>query len=586
MKKATIKFLSVLLVLIMCFTSVPLYAFASDNVKITLTAEDLKDDAAAVIETALKEAKKNATDSKIYKIYVPSGKYYLKSGLHIYSNTYLYLQDDTELVKDFTDGTMLKCGVKSETNYGYNGYKNIKVSGGIWNNNYCFESCCMRFAHCNNLKITNLTIKNIYDSHHLEIAAANNVKISNCTFKNYKRKNNTSGEAIQIDILHSEAHFPSYGEYDDTPCKNITVDSCNFISVFSGVGTRSGVIGSYFTNIKITNNYFEKISDKAIACFNYKDSLISGNVIKEATVGIFFEYYPAKNLTSKLYMPNDTSKDVKIKTNCNTVISNNEITVKKKSDYSTSTGMNIVGGVLDKKTAKSSGLKAGNYVVSNITVKNNTIKTKSASSRGMIMTYVKNSKISGNTITASVKSNSKISAISMTSCTSNIIKNNTITGKFYYGIANFSGCSKNELRKNTISKINGYGIYASPDVKVKIYANNKVSKSAKNNIYVNKKSYKLYSDSTKIKSLKVTSGKNIKITWNKVDTASGYTILRSTSKNGSYTIIASVSGKKTTSYVDKTAESKVKYYYIVAPYKTKSTATFIGKLSSSKSIKK
>lgn len=71
-----------------------------------------------------------------------------------------------------------------------------------------------------------------------------------------------------------------------------------------------------------------------------------------------------------------------------------------------------------------------------------------------------------------------------------------------------------------------------------------------------------------IKIKKVSSSKsNIKITWNKGKSATGYIVYRSTKKNGSYTKLAAVKKNKT-SYTDKKAAKGKTYYYKVV-YKTK-----------------
>ena len=55
--------------------------------------------------------------------------------------------------------------------------------------------------------------------------------LDNVTFTGYKRYKNTSGEALQIDPVHSEKHFKAYQLLDDTPCKNITVKNCKFTKI-------------------------------------------------------------------------------------------------------------------------------------------------------------------------------------------------------------------------------------------------------------------------------------------------------------------------------------------------------------------
>ncbi|MBR5347806.1 MAG: hypothetical protein IK125_01045, partial [Lachnospiraceae bacterium] len=58
----------------------------------------------------------------------------------------------------------------------------------------------------------------------------------------------------------------------------------------------------------------------------------------------------------------------------------------------------------------------------------------------------------------------------------------------------------------------------------------------------------------------------VQVKWNKVSGYSTYNVYRSTSENGTYSYLASVTGG-TTKYVDKTAQGGKTYYYKVRPYK-------------------
>ena len=58
----------------------------------------------------------------------------------------------------------------------------------------------------------------------------------------------------------------------------------------------------------------------------------------------------------------------------------------------------------------------------------------------------------------------------------------------------------------------------------------------------------------------------VQVKWSKVSGYSSYNVYRSTSENGTYSYLASVTGG-TTKYVDKTAQGGKTYYYKVRPYK-------------------
>ena len=68
---------------------------------------------------------------------------------------------------------------------------------------------------------------------------------------------------------------------------------------------------------------------------------------------------------------------------------------------------------------------------------------------------------------------------------------------------------------------------------------------------------------TKIKTVASVSATTLKITWNKTSGAYGYLVKRSTSKNGTYTTIATLKSESKTSYQDKNVSTGKKYYYKV-----------------------
>lgn len=579
------KLFSFILSFLMCisFICVNAYADEASYVLIKITQEEMDNDAFYAIESALKEAKNNASDNYKYKIIVPSGKYTLTSGLHIYSNTILVLQNDTVLKRGFDSGNMIKAGIKDEINSKYKGYKDITIQGGIWDSLNIGESCAMRFAHCTNLTLKNVTVKNVRNAHHIETAAVNGLYITDCIFNGYERTKNTSGEAVQLDIIHNPNHFPDYGEYDDTPCKNVYIKGCQFKNVFSGVGTRSGVIGSYFDNIQILSNTFSNIDDKAISCFNYKNCKIKNNTIKNATVGIFFEYFPVKNLTEKLYMPNDANKKIKMNKASNTIISNNEIVVKKRSSYNDSCGITVFGSELKNEDAQKYKLAAGKYYIYDINISKNKITTKSSESRGMILGGVKNSKISSNDIVCKAASKSGINGINLTQCTNNLIYKNNINGKFSNAVSVYNQSKKIELKANSIKGVSAYGIYVSSDSSAQVYSTNKISASNAQLLADDEKA-DLFSKNAKIKRTSVSKKHKAELSWNKVKGASGYYVYRSDKKNGSYEKIAAVKGASSTSYTDNTTKKNKKYYYKICPYKKVNSTVLIGKNSSVKKI--
>ncbi len=74
---------------------------------------------------------------------------------------------------------------------------------------------------------------------------------------------------------------------------------------------------------------------------------------------------------------------------------------------------------------------------------------------------------------------------------------------------------------------------------------------------------------------------SVKLSWDKLNNATGYKIYRAEKKDGSYKCIKTISDKDTTTYTDKKLTCGKKYYYKVAPYKSST----VGKKSSAVSAK-
>lgn len=78
---------------------------------------------------------------------------------------------------------------------------------------------------------------------------------------------------------------------------------------------------------------------------------------------------------------------------------------------------------------------------------------------------------------------------------------------------------------------------------------------------------------------------SIKLTWNKVLGASGYEILRSTSKTGTFSKIKTVTSGSTLSYIDTSLSCATTYYYKIRAYRTASGKKNYGDYSSIASAK-
>lgn len=532
------------------------------------TGENAASDNAKVIQAAFDEAKNKASDKNRYRIYFPKGEYHINTTLNIFSNTELYLDEKTTLVQDAPKGqNIVKAGDFSQKHILYNGFRNIKIDGGKWDMQ-SNGSCAMRFGHCTNLSIRNVNITNIMDAHHIEAAAVDTLSITDSTFTSSLRKGTNSCEAIQLDILHDSKHFPGFEEFDDTPNKNVTISGCTFSNLHSGIGTRSAVVSKYFDNVVIENNKFENIQEKAISCFNYKNSKIINNTFTNVNSGICFEYLPNNFFgaySQRMYIANDKSIG-KINSKSSTVISGNVMNIKQmaKSSY----GIYAYGAKIDASTAKANGIVAGDYTISDLSIDNNTITVEenSSESRGIYITGVNKSEISSNTLTDYSSAKDGINGINICASQKNVIKNNNISGAFNNGISIFNkpfpGSKNLLITSNSISGVKSYGIRVAESSYATIKSDNNIS-AGESPLCLYSQNYSQNVPTPSVKSKGYSLRKKPLIRFSSLNGSAGYKVSRS-AYNGTFKEIATVYGQNL-NFEDKSSTAFSKNYYRVTP---------------------
>ncbi|MCR5206967.1 MAG: right-handed parallel beta-helix repeat-containing protein, partial [Eubacterium sp.] len=254
---------------------------------------------------------------------------------------------------------------------------------------------------------------------------------------------------------------------------------------------------------------------------------------------------------------------VEIVNDTGTVIKKNTITVTRPVNRESSSGIAVYGGTLSSASAKSYGLIAGSYFVSNIVISKNTVKVKSAGSSGMWLKYVRNSKITDNVFSSSVQSSGGKNGITLVSSADNLFKGNTVT-KFDNSMAFRTASVNNEIKGNTFKKAQRYGLAVDSTSDFTAPYSNTFSKIGKAKVLVRKKEFKPYP--VTVKNFKA-SDKTLSWKRIKKGTGTGYKIFRSTKKSSGYTVIATLKGFKKNRYSDETAEKGKRYYYKVAVYR-------------------
>ncbi|MGN0503082.1 MAG: Ig-like domain-containing protein [Ruminococcus sp.] len=541
------------------------------------------EDISQPLQDALYKARSLATSTSPYKIVIPEGTYYLRHVLFMYSNTVISAYG-AHIIKDFSSGCMLQSGhLTADTAggaQGYNGFENITLEGGIWDGN-CFDDstggantfCNLRFGHIKNLKIENVTVSNNNGSHHIEIGGAKNVEINGCTFTGYR--NNTK-EAIQLDVIHSEALFNSFPKYDDSTCEDVYIHDNVFENVPRAVGSHNAVVGRYHNNINFYNNVCSGMKDKAIVCYNWTNSKIYSNKLINVGAGIDFKFMDGDNY----YPSSPDAESKKAVEESNSEIRDNTITVKNYQDSQTPTsyGIRIGGGEVTSSNNRNK-ISNGIYRIKNVVVKNNNIS--GSSKFPLRLEYANKCTISGNTVDSSLNDGALVNARSislMNSCentvTNNTFKNlpnsdansiqiesasnsNTFSGNTVSNIGkagiSINGSNKNTISGGSVTKCKNIGVTISNGSSGNTVSGVTISDCSENGISVNK------SDNTKItgctiknnakRGINVTSSKSVSVSDNKIsackdlgislNTASSATVLKNnilTSNGGSNAI--------------------------------------------------
>lgn len=490
-KKRLTKFISVILAFVMlCGTSVPVYAASAKTVTIRLKVKS-GDDIANKFNKASDKARHNKSGKK-YVIIVPKGTYKLGSQIRLYSNTTANFTGCT-IVHKTTSSTMLRLGRKSSDwekynggkgHPGYTGFKNIKIIGGTFDGNG-LKKAIMRFGHSKNITISGTTFKNVKESHFVEFGACAGVVVKNCKFLDYKGdfSGHKNVEALQFDALISD-HFSAYTpNADETPCKNVTVTNCEFKNLQRGLGTHTGVANSYFNNMKFTNNKFENITGYAIVTTNYAKSKISGNTIRNCGAGIMFRTSEMSH--SNFYESKKHSSYRSKYYNLESVICQNDISLTNgyKVNYKNKAyGIQLFG---EKLTKKVGNVPAGDFRCAGVQVNDNKI-TLNTTGFGIYVKGGMENNIYNNTVITNVTMKGvyagtvgiRLKQSSYNIVKKNIVKNVTKKGydKGMNGIAVLNSSSKNKIYTNRVYNVRNDGIHIEKSKNNK-FAKNRISNS-------------------------------------------------------------------------------------------------------------
>ncbi|MGX8714129.1 MAG: right-handed parallel beta-helix repeat-containing protein [Lachnospiraceae bacterium] len=346
--------------------------------------------AESLIQKKINAAAAKAKDTVRYTVKIsPAGTYNISKGLTLYSNVTLDLNKSV-LKRTGSSINMIRIGAKADNKAasgktGY-AYKNISVINGVLDGGKKAKAI-FKGAHAKNIKLTDLTFRNVADGHMVEAAGISGLTISRCIFKN--QTVSSSGdhfrESIQIDILE-ETHFSEY-RVQVLPTKNVKILNCTFKNVPRGIGSSSSILNKPNSNITIQGCKFDTTTSTAIYAIGWQDVTIADNIIKNCPRAICL--YPIRKNCSGTYRASYLASKGGVKSSVsnafnpytmNAAITGNTISVTDKADPYSDTGaanlaIEIKGFNISSNTSLSNGsyVPKGNYRPSGITINGNTI---------------------------------------------------------------------------------------------------------------------------------------------------------------------------------------------------------------------
>lgn len=470
--------------------------FGADNTGNAMTGKQ--------IQQALDAAQENSGHGIFTKVVIPKGTYLISSALVVYSDTWIYCEEGVEIKRCISYGPMLRCDNNGVG--GYDGVKNVIVEGGLWNGNTdqwpnTADFSNIRFAHCRNILLKDMHVKNNENGHHMEIGGAADVTIEGCTFTGYTgyRKK----EAIQLDCMNNSRVFAGYAPFDDTSCENVVIKNNLFSGICRGLGSHSATLGIYYTDILIEGNVFENLDDVAMIMYNYKNCTITNNTITNCASGIDFKAMsslPNNNFNPPVVKSMEEAVDG-FEDDANSVISSNTISVSGDDEYGITSGIRLTGyevkdnGVIPDYNFRVAGVKIiENRIESNGTtialndaencsIESNILVTKQdgvnyKDKNGLALNECDNIKITDNYISGSARNGA-----SLTDSSGNTLENNTIENVGMNGINVYNGSENNIASSNSVNSAKKHGIAVAANSSAVIKSNS-ISKAGDTGILI------------------------------------------------------------------------------------------------------
>lgn len=192
-------------------------------------------------------------------IYLVNGTYVLTKTLYIPSNTKIVGLGNVTIKADGLNCYFINKSIEGAL--GYTGSKNIHIENIFFDGKGKADGLTMvAFGHAENVTIKNCIFYDLHMWHMVEFNAIRHGLITGCKFSNYGNVGSNGTEAIQLDSMLSQAQFPWFGAYDDTPCKFITIENNIFEDINKiAIGNHNYKKGIVVQDVVIKNNLFNRV---------------------------------------------------------------------------------------------------------------------------------------------------------------------------------------------------------------------------------------------------------------------------------------------------------------------------------------
>ena len=458
MSKVNVRHLSVLVLLCFIMALVPpIPVFADEvtqlNVRDYGAVGDGQTDDRAAIQAAIDAA---ATGSGGGVVQFPAGTYLVEEIVVLKSNITLTLDQNATILNGINQAShpsiIFMTGPFTEDGEQvlWGSTQNITITGGTIDMNgelntsgsaaknlpNIGSSGAFALGYSSNVTIENVTFRDSYKGHAIQICACNGVTIKNCSFLGQALPNFlTDSQKINLETIQIEPSttkgFPYALNATGAPSQNITIEDCYFgASTKTGepvvaIGTHNQVVSAQKCHhINILDNEFDNMMYAGIRFCGYEDVTIQSNVFTKKTAAQSVHYRENGCFLINAYCYNNTTDSLDL--NRRITINNNTFNI---ADPNTR-------GI---RVAKDKDTYLG--TVTDIAVTNNTITNTSSNSDDIAIQTMRisnNLTITGNTISGGYR------GIEAQYCSGNITINNNNISNMDYQHVRLMSCGSNQ----------------------------------------------------------------------------------------------------------------------------------------------